>query len=148
MAPLSLLLASVLVACGTNLPQDEYVAKAERACRSAAESAKGLPSLSASQPPSLAGAAVAHKVVLHGLEKDLAKIVPPRDLASEYGEVLIEVSDAIERLEEVKDDAEARDISAARKEIRGLEDIGRKAAERAKKAELPACAAVMEEVIG
>lgn len=138
--------AVALAACGTNLPREEFVTRADEACTVATQRPE-LPRLGGAPLGAAEQGALLRKEKLQLLQEELKGIVPPRDLTREYGDLLIHVGDAVEQLEELEDAARGEDARRALRLRRELAETADAAARAARAAQVGACGVAVGQVI-
>lgn len=140
--------AAGLAGCGTNLAPDEFAAEANSACEQRLPELRRLMEPRRVRALGLVGWAAEGRIVVERLERQLKGIVPPRDAASAYGELVILLGDVAEALIEVIDEVEQDDHVAARRQAAEVNSIAREAERIAERLGLESCAEAARTLAG
>lgn len=140
--------AAALSGCGTNLAADEFAVRANAACEERLPELRRLMELRRVRALGLVGWAAEGRVAVERLERRLKGIVPPRDDAAPYGELVILLGDVAEALIEVIDEVEQDDHVAARRKAAEATAIAREAERIAARLGLGSCAEAARALAG
>lgn len=139
---------AVVAGCSTNLAPDEFAAEANAACEERLPELRRLMEPRRVRALGLVGWAAEGRIVVERLERQLKGIVPPRDDAGAYGELVILLGDVAEALMEVIDEVEQDDHAAARRRAAEVSAVAHETERGAERLGLESCAEAARTLAG